>query len=152
VAIAKNGTEFFKPVSAVPSPLTSTSSSIESMEGATTNLALPRPLPANAAVRYQMGTVVWKMNGGANANGADIISGLLAAGIDGSYDAAFDAVPHSTLVFHSATVNLGDPPIPEPGTAFLLGLGLLGLARAERGSRPQRGPRSRTLAQRREMP
>jgi hypothetical protein len=131
VAIAKNGTEFFKPISAVPNPLTSISTAVESMEGATTNLALPRALPANAAVSYQMGTVVWKVNAGANSDGADIVSGLLTKGIDGWYDAAFAPVPGATLVFNSATVNF----VPEPGTASLLGLGLVGLVLAGRRSR-----------------
>jgi hypothetical protein len=93
------------------------------MEGATTNRTLPRALPANPAFHYQMGTVVWMVKSGLGKfnDGADIVSGLLAQGIDGWYDSAFNAVSTSTLVFDSATVNF----VPEPGTGSLLGLGLV---------------------------
>jgi hypothetical protein len=130
VAMNKTGTDFYKPVSLPPfNPLGSTSQTMDSFQGASLNASVS--LPNNAAVSYQMGTVTWKVNAGVNNDGADIVTGLLNVGIDGWYDSAFATVPFSTLVFNSATVNL----VPEPGTASLLGLGLVGLVLAGRRSR-----------------
>jgi hypothetical protein len=78
-----------------------------------------------------MGTVVWKVNAGANTDGADILSGVLNAGIDAFGDAGFNDISHLVLG-NSASVN---NVTPEPGTAALLGLGLLGLALASRRRR-----------------
>lgn len=128
VAIVKAASDFFAPVGAMN---LTTATTVGSFQGATTNLSLPRLLPGDPASVYQMGTVTWQVTGSANTDGADIVSGLLSKGIDGWYDSAFATVPFSTLVFNSATVNF----IPEPGTASLLGLGLVGLIAMGRRSR-----------------
>jgi hypothetical protein len=129
VAIAK-AADRFQPIGAL-SPTTATF--VGSFQGATTNLSLPRLLPVAGgafAGGYQMGTVVWHVSAGVHNDGADIISGILNPGIDAFGDAAFNNI--SDLVhFNSATVNL----VPEPGTASLLGLGLVGLVLAGRRNR-----------------
>jgi hypothetical protein len=89
-------------------------------------------LPANAAPGYTIGTVVWHVNAGVNTDGADIISGFLNPGVDGLGDSSFNLIDNQAL-FHGATVN--STVIPEPGTAGLLGFGLVGLILAGRRSR-----------------
>jgi hypothetical protein len=135
VPIFKTGPQFFDPVAGL-SPTTPTF--VGSFQGTSTDFAVPRALPITPVGGYQMGTVVWKVTGNVNSDGADIISGLLNAGIDGASDAGFNflvgvgnlgGIP--SLVFNSATVNV----IPEPGTASLLGLGLVGIVLMGRRSR-----------------
>ena len=87
-------------------------------------------LPANAA-GYQVGTVVWHVNAGANTDGVDILSGLFAGAANGFGGAGYNDIDPNTLVFNGASVNV----VPEPGTAALLGFGLVGLILAGRRNR-----------------
>jgi hypothetical protein len=123
VAINKTASDFFAPPGGL-SPTTATF--VGSFSGSTTNFAGPRVLPPGS---YQMGTVVWHANAG-QSDGADIISGLLNPGIDAFGDGAFNFIDNLVL-FRSATVNF----VPEPGTASLLGLGLVGLMLVGRRNR-----------------
>jgi hypothetical protein len=127
IPLGKAGSDFFAPVNR--DVFSSTATFVGSFQGATTNLSLPRTLPATPG-GYQMGTVVWKVNAGVNDDGADIISGILNFGVDGFGDAVFNLMD-ARVRFNSATVNL----IPEPGTASLLGLGLVGLVLLRRHRR-----------------
>jgi hypothetical protein len=76
---------------------------------------------------YQVGTVVWQVNPGVQSDGVDILSGLFNPGVDGFVGIAFDPIDHLVL-FRTATVNL----VPEPGTASLVGLGLVCLVALRR--------------------
>lgn len=123
VALNKQSTDFFAPIAGF-SPTTATF--VGSFQGATSNIAPPpiRPLSPSAgafAGGYQMGTVTWHVVGASN-DGVDIISGLLNFGIDGAAGGALQDLTN-VIQFNGATVNV----IPEPGTASLLGLGLVGI-------------------------
>jgi hypothetical protein len=67
------------------------------------------------------------------AGGSDLFSGLFNTGVDDVLNNLNGVIPSGSLVFNGATVNGGA--IPEPGTASLLGLGLVGLVLAGRRAR-----------------
>jgi hypothetical protein len=135
LAIHKSGTDFFAPGFSTVEPFRSTATFVGSFQGITRNFWGPRTLPPSGgafAGGYQMGTVVWKVNPGVNDDGADVVSGLFNFGYDFFRGAEFGDVG---VDFNPATV------IPEPGTASLLGLGIVGLVLLWRGRRL--GARSR---------
>lgn len=96
-----------------------TTTFVGSFQGQTLNSLRTLPPSAGAfAGGYQMGTIVWKANAGVADDGADIVSGLLNFG----WDAVLRTSAGNVGVdFNPAAV------IPEPGTASLLGLGIVGL-------------------------
>lgn len=71
---------------------------------------------------YLVGTARFVANT-VTADGADVFAGLFNPGIDGVFDEIGFELPTNALVFGSASVN----PIPEPDTAALVGLGLVGI-------------------------
>lgn len=98
VPINKTASDFFAPVNGEFSPTTATF--VGSFQGSTTNFGGPRTLPVAGgafAGGYQMGTVVWHVNAGANNDGADIISGLLNFGVDFFADATFQDINNLIL-------------------------------------------------------
>jgi len=84
---------------------------------------------------YTIGTARFVANGavGLQPDGADVFVGLFNTGVDDVLNNGNLAIPIGSLVFGSASVN--SEVIPEPGTASLLGLGLVGLVLAGRRSR-----------------
>jgi hypothetical protein len=82
-------------------------------------------LPAGT---YTVGTARFLVTGNVSTDGDDLFSGLFRVGIDGIFNGANLA---TTNVFGNGSVNA----IPEPGTASLLGLGIVGLVLAGRRSR-----------------
>jgi len=130
IAMNKGNTKY-TPIPGAFSPTTPTFvGSWNSTNGASTNLLL---LPAAGAFAggYSIGTVVWKVNGGTGDNSASAIIGYLNPGVDGLGGSGFNNISASAL-FHGATVvNV----VPEPGTAALIGFGLVGLVLAGRRNR-----------------
>jgi hypothetical protein len=130
IAMNKGGTKYV-PFFGAFSPTTETFvGSWNSTNGASTNLLL---LPAAGAFAggYTIGTVVWKVNAGTGDNSASAVVGYLNPGVDGLGGSGFNNISTSAL-FHGATiVNV----VPEPGTAALIGFGLVGLVLAGRRNR-----------------
>ena len=129
LAINKAGSDFFAPIGAF-SPQTATF--VGSFQGFTTNLEIPRRLPPSGGAYsggYQMGTVTWTVNAGAHGESSKVLSGILNFGIDVFGDGGFNEM-NDGVQFNAATVNF----VPEPSTAALLGLALLGIAVVARRS------------------
>jgi len=74
---------------------------------------------------YQLGTIVWS----AGSVGTTNISSVITSGLDGFLEPG-NVLP-TTLNLNTAIINV----VPEPGTASLLGLGLVGLILAGRRKR-----------------
>lgn len=81
---------------------------------------------------YAVGTARFVV-GGSGIDGPDVFVGLFNFGVDDVLNNLNNVIPPSGLVFGNATVNVNV--IPEPSTAALLGLGLVGLVLAGRRSR-----------------
>ena len=127
VSLNKAGSAGFAPLG----PLGATTATfIGSFNGTVNNLSNTLTLPPGAS--YQIGTIVWHVNAGVATDGADIISGLLNPGVDVIGGVGFNDISNTGL-FRGATVNTNV--IPEPGTAMLLGFGLVGLVLAGRRNR-----------------
>jgi hypothetical protein len=130
IAISAKGAYSFAPLAGL-NPISSTF--VGAFQGFTNFFDPPKTLPpASGAFTggYQMGTVTWKVNAGVETDGADIISGIVNAYLDGFGGAAFNNISHLVLG-NSASVNAVNI-VPEPGSAALLALGLLGLVLASR--------------------
>jgi len=93
----------------------------------------PPPIPPTvAAGTYRMGTIVWDTSG--TTSGTEVVAAVINDLFDG-----FASVINGNQVFmDSSMIVVGThilTIIPEPGTASLLGLGLIGLIVAGRRSR-----------------
>lgn len=100
----------------------------QSTNGGSTNLFLPANTSPTIAGGYAVGTIGWKVGGSPGQQ--SILSGLFNSGVDGFGDNNFNII-NDQVLFHGATVNV----IPEPGTAALLGFGLVGLVLMGRRNR-----------------
>jgi hypothetical protein len=86
------------------------------------------PLPIGS---YAVGTARFVVTGGVSNDGTDIFAGFFNVGVDDVLNNLNLAIAPGSIFFGAASVNV----IPEPGTASLLGLGLVGLVLAGRRSR-----------------
>lgn len=76
---------------------------------------------------YTMGTIIWDASGAA-AGSSNAIQAFLLSGTDNFFDVDNLQIPVDEVVLNGAVLNV----VPEPGTASLLGLGLVGLMVASR--------------------
>ena len=79
--------------------------------------------------QFKIGEIWFVANNPVVTDGPDVTSGFFNIGADAAFDNAGNAV---AMTFNSAAVDTWGP---EPGTAMLLGLGLLGLTLAGRRAR-----------------
>ena len=102
-------------------------------ESGTLGDGLPGPTTVGAQGTYIVGTIVWQVNN-PTTDGDDIFTGAFNSGVDGTFNADIPGINlNNTIDFQGASVNVNV--IPEPGTASLLGLGLVGLILAGRRGR-----------------
>ena len=107
----------------------------ESLTYESGSIATPLPGPATTgfSAPYVVGTIVWQVNS-PTTDGDDIFVGAFNSGVDGTFNSDIPGVNlNNSIDFQGASVNVNV--IPEPGTASLLGLGLVGLILAGRRGR-----------------
>ncbi len=112
---------FFSPINPGPAGvfIDNTALQVNSFDGAFLGGVLP-------SGTYHLGTIVYQASAVGTTN---IISGIIA-GLDGFASVAAGVID-GTVTFNGATINV----VPEPATASLLGLGLVGLILAGRRKR-----------------